>query len=61
MTRNSTSSMKLDAFRRCVAVGRLDGEDDIPEELRVDIAEFSFSHGEGDDIGRTVTFEISPD
>lgn len=51
---------KRDAFRRCVAVSRLDGKDDIPEELWVDVTEFSFTHGEGDDIGRTVPFEVSP-
>ena len=50
---------EIDACRRGVTGGRFDGKDDIPEDLRIDIAEFSFRHRKRDHIGRTVPFEIS--
>jgi hypothetical protein len=41
-----------------VAGGRFDGKDDIPQDLRMDVAELALRHRKRDHIGWAISFKI---
>ena len=50
--------VEAQATAQTVAQGSLDGNYDIPQELRMDLAELSFRLGKGNHVGRIIAVQV---